>query len=182
MAIASRLVTAEDLFRLPSHDGKTELVRGEVIEMAPPGGEHGGLQLSLAGRMYVHSQANGLKFVVTETGFRLRSHPDTVRAPDIAFVEARRLPSGKLPAGYIDGPPTLAVEIVSPGDTHQDVQEKIAEYLEAGARRVWAVNPRQQSVTVHHPDGSSRTLRHEDTLSGEDSFPGFAVKVRDLFS
>lgn len=182
MAVATALMTADEFSRLPSRDGKVELVRGEVVYRAPAGGEHGGLQVQLAVEMKLHERRSGLRFVVTEVGFRLFTDPDTVRAPDIAYVEAGALPEGRLPTGFIAGAPALAVEVISPTDTHQEVEEKVAEYLAAGTKLVWLLHPKPRSVTVRRPDGTAQTLRGDDTLSGEDVFPGFRIRVRDLFS
>lgn len=181
-ATAKALLTADEFFRLPSTEGKQELVRGKVVQMAPPGGEHASLQSELIYRLRLSAETERQGFVLGEAGFKLASDPDLVRAPDVAFVEAVRFPGGRLPAGYIDGPPDLAVEIVSPNDTATEVEEKVLEYLDAGAKRVWVVNPTTAAVTVHYPDRTSRTLRGDDVLSGEDVVPGFAVRVGDLFN
>lgn len=181
MAIASKLITAEEFFHLPSRDGKTELVDGEVIEMAPAGGEHGGIASEVLFQLRLLLRESPLGVALTETGFKLKSDPDTVRGPDVAFLEASRLPSGRLPREFIDGPPTIAVEVVSPSDTYKDVLAKVGEYLDAGSKRVWVANPRPQTVTVYYPDGTSRLLRGDEMLSGEDVLPGFEVRAGDLF-
>ena len=182
MAATTTLLTAEEFYRLPDKDGKQELVQGEVIEKMPPGGEHGYLQVRLAGRMMAFVERDLSGFVVVETGFRLFKDPDTVRGPDIAFIAAARFPTGRLPKAFIEGAPDIAIEVVSPDDTAQEVADKVIEYLDAGARRVWVAYPSTQSVVVHLPDGSAQTLRGDDVLSGEDIFPGFEMRVRELFS
>ena len=174
-------LTSEEFARLPETVGKQELVRGEVVEMPPAGEEHGDLQFGLGSRMRLHAERHNLGLVLGETGFTLRTDPDTVRAPDIAFIAAARLSPGGLRPGYVPGAPDLAVEVVSPNDTAAEVDEKVQEYLAAGARRVWVVKPRIRGVTVHYPDGSARTLRGDDVLPGEDVMPGFEVRVGDLF-
>jgi Uma2 family endonuclease len=179
---ATRLLTADEFLRLPSTEGKQELVQGEVVEKAPVGGEHGRLQVDVGAPMGQVAKQTGSGFVVVETGFRLFLDPDTVRAPDIAFIAAGRLPSGRLPRGFIDGAPDIAVEVVSPDDTAAEIAEKVTEYLDAGAKRVWVVYPSTRSVMVHLPDRSSRTLRGDDFLSGEDILPGFRLAIGDLFS
>ena len=106
---------------------------------------------------------------------------DTVRAPDVAFVARERYPNG-LPKEFVDGPPDIAVEVVSPSDTHAEVMVKVGEYLDAGARLVWVVSRGTRSVTVHRPDGTAHTLRGDDILSGEDVLPSFEIRVGELLS
>ncbi|MGH2353054.1 MAG: Uma2 family endonuclease [Chloroflexota bacterium] len=181
-ATTKTLLTADEFYALPSSEGKQELVRGEVIEMAPPGGGHGYVQLGLGVRMRLHADHTKQGFVVTEVGFRLATGPDLVRAPDVAFVAAARFPEGRLPETYIDGAPDIAVEVVSPSDTFAEVEEKVQEYLDAGARLVWVAQSRAKAVRVYTPDGTSRTLRGDDVLSGDEVMPGFEVRVAELFS
>ncbi len=117
-----------------------------------------------------------------KTGYKLASTPDTVRAPDVSFLSAARIPPDGLPEGYIDGPPDLAVEIVSPGDTASEIQNKVHDYLAAGARLVWIVYPAQKLVMVHYPDGVAHTLHQADTLTSETVLPGFACPIEELFT
>jgi Uma2 family endonuclease len=182
MAVTQAQMTAEEFFMLSSSEGKQELVRGEVIEMAPAGGEHGGMQVEFVLRLAPHARQHKQGYVVTEVGFCLACRPDTVRAPDVAFIAAARYPDGRLPRAFIPGAPDLAVDVVSPGDTLTEVQQKVEEYLDAGTRLVWVANPVTQTITVHHPDRTSRTLRSDDVLSGEDVMPGFELRVADLFN
>ena len=118
---------------------------------------------------------------MVETGFRLTVQPDTVRSPDISFLAAAKIPSTGLPEGYIDGPPDLAVEIVSPGDTASEIQDKVQDYLAYGTQMVWVVYPQQRIVIIHYPDGTARTLRETDTLSGESMIPDFSCQVAEIF-
>jgi Uma2 family endonuclease len=83
--------------------------------------------------------------------------------------------------GYVPGAPDLAVEVVSPNDLCTEVDEKVAEWLEHGARLAFVVNPRRQTVAVHRPDQTMRTLGIDDVLDGEDVVPGWSMAVRDLF-
>ncbi len=104
-----------------------------------------------------------------------------MRAPDLTFTASARFPDGALPRGYIDGPPDIAVEVVSPHDTHSEALEQVQDYLDAGAGLVWVADPQTRSVTVHHRGGTSRTLRHGEALTGEDVMPGFQVAIGGLF-
>ncbi|MGH7545780.1 MAG: Uma2 family endonuclease [Gemmatimonadota bacterium] len=107
---------------------------------------------------------------------------ERVRAPDVAFVSTSRLPGGKLPCGFLHGAPDLVVEILSPSDTPADVQQKVHDWLEGGARLVWWVVPDTRSVTVYRPDGSARLVREGEVLDGEDVLPGFTSPVSDIFA
>jgi len=174
--------TAADLWRWPEDGLRHELVRGEVVSMVPPGVEHGLLAATLAERLKGHVRTCRLGWVLTETGYILSRDPDTVRAPDVSFLAAARVPRGSVPCGFAEGAPDLAVEVVSPSDRHSEVQERVQDYLRAGARQVWVIEPRTRSVTVYAPDGTAQVLREEDTLTGGDLLPGFALPVHELFA
>jgi len=105
-----------------------------------------------------------------------------VRAPDVAFVRRERVEAAGRVTGYWPGAPDLVVEVISPNDLYTEVDEKIAEWLEHGARLVFVVNPRRQTVAVHRPGQPTRTLAGEDLLAGEDVVPGWTLRVRELFS
>jgi Uma2 family endonuclease len=184
MAVEPKLMTAEELLRLPSAmDGRRhELVRGELRTMSPPGFEHGDLttEFGIPLRNYVTTHELG-RVVIGEVGFQLTTDPDTVRAPDVAFVRRERLEvAGRVP-GYWPGAPDLAVEVISPNDLYTEVDEKVAQWLEHGARLVFVVNPRRRTVAVHRPGQSVRILGVDDVLDGEDVVPGWTLPVRDLF-
>jgi Uma2 family endonuclease len=117
-----------------------------------------------------------------DTGFILADNPDTVRAPDIAFVRTERLPAGELPLGYLRLAPDLAVEIISPSETAEDIQEKVEDYLRAGTSQVWTVYRKTRSVVIHYANGSTSVLRENDSLEGGDLIPGFSVPVAKLFA
>ena len=107
--------------------------------------------------------------------------PDKVRKPDVSFISFMRLPAVQEPEGYCSVAPDLAVEVVSPNDLYYEVEEKVAEYLEAGVRLVWVANPATRSVRVHRRDGTIADLEENDELTGEDVIPGFRCRVGDLF-
>jgi Uma2 family endonuclease len=175
------LITAEDLWRMSSRGKNYELVRGELIEMTPPGGIHGSTAVNLSSLLLGFVKKKNLGVVMVETGYKLASSPDTVRAPDVSFLSIAKIPPDGLPEGYLDGAPDLAVEIVSPGDTASEVQDKVQDYLTYGAQIVWVVYPQQRIVIVHYPDGTARTLHEADTLSGETVIPGFSCQVAEIF-
>jgi len=117
-----------------------------------------------------------------ETGFVLSRDPDTVRAPDVAFVSRQRIPASGIPDSYISAAPDLAVEVLSPDDRQVEVEEKIQQWLDAGTKAVWIVNPRRRTVTIHRAGADPRVLRESDTLPGDDVVPGFELKVAEIFA
>lgn len=177
------LVTADELLHLPSGEFRYELIKGEVRQMTPAGFYHGRIGMKLAGPLNQFVEAHNLGVVcLAETGFRIAQNPDTVRAPDIAFVLRERIPESGLPQGYFPGAPDLAVEVVSPGDTVYEVEEKITDWLEAGTLAVWVVNPKQRSVAIHHDAAPVIVLRENDELDGGEVVPGFRLPVAALFN
>jgi Uma2 family endonuclease len=116
-----------------------------------------------------------------ETGFLIRRNPDTVRAPDCAFIRKERIPANGIPKKFWPFAPDLAVEVLSPSDSASDVFEKIDEWLDAGTRLVWLVDPDKKTVTVHAAKRPAIKLRLGDTLEGEDVLPGFKLPVADIF-
>ena len=182
MSATTQLMTAEELIKLPSGKFRYELVKGELITMSPSGSEHGATVINLTLSLGVHVKTNNLGVVFgAETGFKLASNPDTVRAPDIAFVRRERIPQTGIPKSYWPGAPDLAVEVVSPGDTVYEVDEKVAEWLTAGAQAVWVVNPKRRTVTVHRSLNDAVTLYENDELDGQDVVPNFRCRVADIF-
>jgi len=174
------ITTAEQLLRA-GDIGRCELVRGELRMMIPPAYEHGRITFRLGYRLgeYVEPRQLGT-ILAAETGFLLSRDPDTVRAPDLAFVRAER---GTGPEhGYFPGAPDLAVEVLSPDDRPGYVREKVAEWLEAGTRAVWVVDPGARTVTVHEPRRAPSVLGEADSLSGGDVLPGFELGVRHVFA
>lgn len=176
-------MTAEELIELPGDDYKYELVEGELIRMAPTGGEHGVLTINLGYLLYSHVKAQDLGIVCgAETGFVLRRTPDTVRAPDVSFVTKERIPPTGVPKTYWPFAPDLAVEVVSPSDRFDEVQTKVAEYLTAGTHLVWVVDPATRTVFIYRSLRDVRALGEEDEIEGEDVIPGFRCLVRQVFS
>lgn len=184
MSAQKTIVTAAQLLGLPRGMGERyELIAGELVSMPPTGGQHGVSSAAVAHLLRAYVLSNGLSGIVfgAETGFWLHRSPDTVRAPDAAYLPASRFPDGEVPAGFIEGAPELVVEVVSPGDTASEVQAKTEAWLEAGAGLVWVLYPQTRSVTVFKSRSEIRVLSAADTLTGEPVLPGFSVAVADLF-
>jgi Uma2 family endonuclease len=177
-------VTADELWRMGSADVRRELVDGEVVEMTPAGGVHGQLTARLGRRLVAHVEAHGGgEVLVGDVGFVLTvpGDPERVRAPDVAFVSTARLPGDRLPQGFLHGAPDLAVEVLSPSDNPLEIQRKVRDYLDGGARLVWVVAPVARTVTAYRPDGSARLVREPEALDGEGVLPGFALALADIF-
>ncbi|MGQ0570746.1 MAG: Uma2 family endonuclease [Armatimonadota bacterium] len=107
--------------------------------------------------------------------------PERVRGPDVAFVSSSRLPEGGLPEGYLEGDPDLAVEVLSSSDNPVDIQQKVRDFLETGARLVWVIAPKARTVTVYRADGSARLLRDQEVLEGEEVLPGLTISLAEVF-
>jgi len=177
-------MTAEQLIRLPPDRGKRyELRRGELLMMTPSGALHGDVTMALGTLMRVYASQKKLgKVLAAETGFKIHSDPDTVRAPDVAFVARERIPSTGVPRGYWELTPDLVAEVVSPNDSAADVQDKVEEWLNAGVRRVWVVYPDTQTVHVYRSLKEVSVLKPGDTLDGEDVLLGFSCTVEEIFA
>jgi Uma2 family endonuclease len=178
-----KLMTADELFEMPNDGSRYELVRGELKRMSPAGDEHGRVGMKLAIPLGYHVEQNDLgQLYLAETGFLITTNPDTVRAPDIAFVRMERIQETPKVKSYRPGAPDLAVEVTSPGDTVSEVEEKVTEWLEAGARLVWIVSPKMKAVTVYRSLTNIVTLTEKDTLDGGEVVPGFQIAVAEIFA
>jgi Uma2 family endonuclease len=179
--IATQPVTAQELAQMPA-GSRYALVKGELRTMPPAGGEHGGIAMHVGASVYQAVTTQNLgRVYAAETGFLLATNPDTVLAPDVAFVRSERLAQMGNMVGFIPGAPDLAVEVISPSDTYTEVEEKVTLWLQHGTRMVVVVNPRRRSVTVYRPDRPVLFLSEPDDLSGDDVIPGWSIPVEDLF-
>jgi len=176
------LMTAEELLRLPDTGHRYELIAGRLVKMPPTGGAHGAVANDLAYYLtaYVLSGQLGRVFAA-ETGFILRRNPDTVRAPDVAYVAKERLPEGPLPSMFLQLAPDLLAEVTSPSDRPSEVQAKVEDWLRSGVRLVWVVDPATQTVTAFQAGGEPRVFRQEDDLTADPVLPGFRCRVAELF-
>lgn len=177
-----RPLTVEDLPWLAPEEGRSELVAGTLVREPAPGETHGGIAVDVAVLLDPFVREHRLGRVFVETGYILAHDPDMVRGPDVSFVSAERLATGPRRGPYLVGAPDLAVEIVSPGDGWRQVAAKVAEYLAAGGRAVWVIDPARQTVTTHLPDRPPTTLGRHDTLTGDLYLPGLRLPVADLFA
>lgn len=173
-------MSAEELVDVRLPNKSTELVRGRLIVREPPSTYHGRIAAKLTVIIGSFVYANKLGEVFgQDTGFKIASNPDTVRAPDLAFLSRERAASLR-PHGYAAVAPELVVEIVSPGDPSGEVLAKVADWLDAGAALVWVIDPRRREAHVHRPDGSLAIVGAEGLLDGENILPGFTCELRTI--
>ncbi|MGO9114549.1 MAG: Uma2 family endonuclease [Thermoguttaceae bacterium] len=174
-------MTAEDFLQLADDGLRHELIKGELTSMPPSGSEHG-YETIWIGRIvstYILDHDLGFPFGA-EAGFILGRGPDTVRAPDFAFIRKDRIPDGRVPKGFFPGAPDLAVEVLSPSDRAVEVEDKIQEWLDVGTQQVWVVNLHRRTLTVHRRDQPPQVLRADDTIEGGELLPDFRAKVAQL--
>lgn len=177
----TRLMTAEELLGLTLPDKRRELVRGRLILRDPGGALHGAVANRISYRITAHVELHDLgRVYAAETGFKLESNPDTVRAPDVAFIAKDRLPEIE-PRGYPSRVPDLAVEVLAHDDHPADTLEKVAQWLRAGVRLVWVLDSERRTARVYRADGSESRLSGDDALDGEDVLPAFRCPLADLW-
>ena len=180
MATVDQITTAEQLFQ--ANLQHCELIRGELIMMSPAGFDHGRFAVNVGSALANFVKARSLGSVVSaETGFRIAHDPDTVRAPDVAFVRADRIPPGGV-KGFFQGAPDLAVEVVSPGDRPSEVMAKAQDWLQAGCPMVWVVDPETRNVSVYSSRKEVAILTAADTLTGGDVLPEFSILIAEVFA
>ena len=177
------LMTVDAFLVHPSPDGlKTELVRGELRVSPPPGGPHGFAATKLVVLLWEHVAPRRLGRVSADgIGYELLRLPRTVRVPDASFVRADRLPADGVGPGLLRLAPDLAIEVLSPGETASELDEKIDDYLTAGTQLVWVVDPVRRTVRIVSKGANEPLLHEGDTLTGGQVLPGFACAVSEIF-
>ncbi len=182
MSTSTALMTADELLRLPRGQYRHELINGELKTMPLAGHKHGRITVRLSSPMAQFVWDKGLGEVFTaETGFKLTSNPDTVLAPDVCFVAKDQVERAGNSDGYFEGPPALAVEVLSPSERSGQVSKKVSQWLFFGAKQVWVVNPKTRTVVVHELDKDSVTLSEGEVIDGGNLLPGFQIPVSRLF-
>ncbi|OLP16925.1 hypothetical protein BST81_18215 [Leptolyngbya sp. 'hensonii'] len=181
-ATETKVWTDEEFMALPDDGGRYELVNGELVDMGNSGMEHGYIAslLNIVVGSYVRSQKLGV-ICDSSTAFNLKS--GNKRSPDFSFIARERLQGVKrLPKGYFQGAPDLAVEVISPNNTFAEIHSKLVEYFDNGCRLAWVINPDEQSVLVYRQPQPDQLLKGTDNLTGEEIIPGFILPVADLFA
>lgn len=182
MTTELQLMTADELLTLPRGEFFYELVKGELIKMPPAGHYHGRISMNLAVRLDNFVRKNKLGAVYgADTGFKLESDPDTVLAPDVAFIAQQRVEAVGSTRGYWPGPPDLAVEVISHNDRASRVEEKVRQWLNFGTKEVWVVSPTLQTITVYRSATNVVTLTVKDKIEGRDLLSGFELALSEVF-
>ena len=183
MSIATRITTADELLHLPDDGYRYDLVEGELRKMSPPGSAHGHVVMEVSFRLAEHVRRNDLGNVfAAETGFRIGRNPDTVLAPDVSFIRKERIAVTGIPQAYFPEAPALVVEVVSPGDTAEEVDDKMRRWFAADVELGWVVYPKGRTVTVYRGLDDICVLTESDTLDGGLVVPGFSCGVGELFT
>ena len=177
--MAIKLYTAEDLFEMP-RARYLDLVQSRLVETPINGMLHGLVVANVASVLHQFQTDRPTGVVLLRSGYVPARDPDTVRGPDISFVVAERMPS-RLEERYLEFAPDLAVEVTDPQDGFQDMRAKLRDYVSAGIRSYWAVNPETRSVLVISRKGNDLRLGADDTLDGGDVLPGFTTSGSALF-
>jgi Uma2 family endonuclease len=183
MDVVRQQVSADDLLHMPGDGFRYELVQGELRRMNPTGNVHGRIVVRITWRLAQYVEANQLGNVyAAETGFKLTANPDTVRAPDVAFVSRSRIEAVGDVEGFWPEAPDLSVEVISPGDSYAEVEEKVFDWLDAGTKMVVVINPRQRSATVYKSQTDIIALTESEVLYGGEVVPGFELAIREIFA
>jgi Uma2 family endonuclease len=180
MSIAEKLITANE-FGAMDDDRFTELVRGRIVEMTPPKPKHGKIVFRIARLVGEFVDEHDLGHWFGEAGVVTERNPDSVRAPDAAFTSYARLGREDDDNHYLQVPPELVFEVLSPTDRAADVLEKASEYLRFGVTVVCLVDPRKMTIQLHTTDGPPTTLGAHDTFEVPAILPGFRCQVADFF-
>ena len=182
MSVAAKLITAEDLFEMSSRVDRSELIEGELIHMSPASFEHGSVTMRLSWRIAQFVDEHDLgEVLAAETGFILHRDPDTVRAPDIAFVTKGRIRKVGTVRAFWPGCPDIVVEVVSPSDTYSAVEAKALAWIDGGCQVVWVVDPKQKNVTEYRSSTEIRILKGNDRLTAPSLLNDWSVEVEKLF-
>ena len=188
MSTTTRLITADELLVMPRRDGqgnqcRFELVRGELRTMSLAKPLHGIICSRLTMRLGGFVEENDLgETFGAETGFLVERDPDSVLGADVAFVSHEHLAAVESFEKYFPFAPDLAVEVLSPGDTVREINEKVSMYFAAGARAVWVFNPKKKTAAIYDSPTGVHVLSENDTLEGGDVLPGFKLELSKLFS
>jgi Uma2 family endonuclease len=174
-------ITLEEFERLPDDGNKHELSDGELIVTPPAKFLHTLVAAAILDVLHAYLRQHRFAGAFAEAGYVLSQNPLLIRQPDISILSNQRI-SAAPKDGWVERSPELAVEIVSPSDSAQDLEIKVEQYLRYGAQQVWVFFPKQKQVHIHQSGAARIVLNESETLTGGDLLPGFSVKVADLFT
>ena len=172
------LLTADQFAQLPDDGNHMELDRGELVSMPPPKPRHNRIAKRIFLELVRAAEDSKSGEVFTEMAFRLGA--DTVRVPDVSLVGAGQARTIQ-PDEYVEGAPLLAVEVVSPSETAEDLEQKVGQYLGAGSKLVWVVYPKSAKVYVYSANRGREVLKGDDELVVPDAVPAASFPVSRLF-
>jgi len=180
--VTEKLLTAEEYAQMPDLGYRTELYRGKVIKMPPPGSRHGQICSKIVRVLgnYVDNSDLG-HILCNDSGVITERDPDSVRGADVSFFSFARLPKGPLPDDYPSVAPELVFEVLSPNDRWQKVLVKIAEYLSIGVSIVCIVEPRTSKIYLYRSEEPLEVLGSDDVWTVPEVLPGFSIPVRQFF-
>ena len=187
MAVQQRVYDIDRLWQIvcdSEDDTHYELIEGEIVAMAPPGGEHG----TIAGEIFLHFRLfdpqRKLGVPTVEAGYHPPTERDTLLSPDAAFTRVARVPN-PFPRTWVPVMPDIAVEVQSPSNSLAELRRKAAIYLQHGTQLVWIIMPEQRSAEVHRLGADGAIEREfvgaDGSLSGESVLPGFSLEIARLF-
>lgn len=183
MSAPSPLMTADELFDVRDDGMRRELVDGVVRVMEPAGIRHGMVEATIAFLLAAHVREHRLGVTLTgDPGFILAEDPDTVRAPDVAFIRQERYDAIDDPSRFWAGTPDLAVEVVSPGDSYSEVQQKAFQWLDAGTLLVLVADPRHRTITAYRGRDDVRFHVEGKSVDAGDAVPGWTLDVGEAFA
>ena len=177
------LLTGDDLLKMSEEATEGyELIEGELVKMVPTGLEHGNVENGAAFQLTLFNKQHKLGRILTgEIGFYIRGNDRTVRAADVAFMSYERLSVDASLEGYSRIAPDLVVEVISPGNTAEEMEEKIREWFDFGVRLIWVIYPKTRRVHVYTTPDKPIILDVDAHIEGGDVLPGFQHPNCDLF-
>lgn len=183
MSTDARLFTIDELWKLPDDHMRHELVDGEHRVMSPTGADHGRVAMAVGGLLFAHVRAgsSGVAFGA-ETGFVLRRDPDTVRAPDAAYVRRERAEAVGRTRRFWPEAPDFAAEVVSPWDTRREVVDKALDWLRSGTKLVLVLDPATETATVYRPEAEPHSHRAGETVDLSDAVPNWRLQLSEAFA
>jgi Uma2 family endonuclease len=167
-------ITLEDFARLPRQGARHEIDAGELLTLPPPKSRHALIALTVLESLQQYLKQRDTHRALPEAGFILSRDPLTIRQPDVSVISRERIRATSADS-YFEGAPELAVEIVSPSDSAEDLDSKIRQYLESGAEQVWIIYPKTRTVHVFSPGAAPRIVTEDQTLD-------YGVAVGALFA
>lgn len=175
-------MTFEEAARLDPDMGGGELDDGKWVPVTKNTWQHGEIVAVVSALLYAYAKRNpGWSVATGDPGTKLRRDPDRLRGPDVGIVRKERRPTGRGADGWLEGAPDVAVEVVGDAQAHSDLAKKALEYLAAGAKAVWVVDPEPRRVVVYTPPNATSVLGPDEELDGGEALPGFRCRVAELF-